>query len=106
MNEATASSGDEEPSTTRDRRDPARGSRIGGLSAGLVGLGIVTVLLVVFILQNTESAEVTFLGWTADVPLAVALLAAAAAGLLLAGAAGSLRIWQLRRRIRHDKNGR
>jgi uncharacterized integral membrane protein len=66
----------------------------------LTGLGVILLLLVVFIAQNTQPVEVSFLGWEGDVPLAVAVLVAAVAGLLIAAAAGSLRIWQLRRRVR------
>ena len=47
--------------------------------------------------------NVTFLGWDGTTPLSVALLIAAVAGLFLAAAAGSLRILQLRRRVRRDK---
>ncbi len=80
--------------------DPLRGSRTSGFWAGVVALGVVLVLLIVFIAQNTRTTTVSFLGWDGEAPLAVALLIAAAAGLFLAGVAGSLRILQLRRRVR------
>jgi uncharacterized integral membrane protein len=87
-------------------RDPLRSSRAGRAWAGVVALGIVLVLLVVFIAQNTRSVTVSFLGWDGHAPLAVALLIAAVAGLFLAAVAGTLRIWQLRARVRHDQRGR
>jgi uncharacterized integral membrane protein len=68
----------------------------------VAALGLVLLLLVVFIAQNTQKVEVSFLGWTGDTPLAVALLVAALAGLFLAVVAGALRIWQLRRRVRRE----
>ena len=82
--------------------DPLRGSRTSGLWLTVTALGLVLLLLVVFIAQNTQSVEVSFLGWNGQAPLAVALLVAAVAGLFLALVAGGLRIWQLRRRVRRD----
>ena len=81
--------------------DPLRRSRTGGFYVAVIGLGLVLVLLVVFVLQNTEPTTVRFLSFEGDTPLAVAILAAAAAGILLSGIAASLRILQLRRRIKH-----
>ena len=84
-------------------KDPLRGSRTGGIYAALVAFGIVLILLVIFIAQNTESVPVRFLGWEGSAPLAVSLLVAVAAGLLLAGAAASARIVQLRRRVKKER---
>ena len=84
----------------KDTKDPLRGSRTSGMWVAVVGLGLVLLLLVVFIAQNTQSVSVSFLGWSGQTPLAVALLIATAAGLFLAAVAGSLRILQLRRRVR------
>ena len=86
-------------------KDPLRGSRTSGIWAAVVGLGVVLLLLVIFIAQNTQSVSVSFLGWSGSAPLAVSLLIATAAGLFLAAVAGSLRILQLRRRVRRDKRG-
>jgi len=84
-------------------KDPLRGSRTSGIWVAVVGLGLVLLLLVIFIAQNTQSVSVSFLGWSGQTPLAVALLIATVAGLFLAAVAGSLRILQLRRRVRRDK---
>lgn len=88
-----------EPTTTTD---PLRGSRTSGLWFAVVASAIVLVLLIVFIAQNTEPARVAFLGWEGETPLAVALLAATVAGLFLAAIAGTMRIWQLRRRVKRE----
>src|SRR5512133_320805 len=80
--------------------DPLRGSRTSGFWAGVVALGVVLVLLIIFIAQNTTKVDVAFLGWEGRTPLSVALLIATAAGLFLATIAGMLRILQLRRRVR------
>lgn len=93
------------PTTTADDRphdDPLRASRTSGLWVGAVGLGVLLLLLVVFIAQNTEQTTVRFLGFDGRAPLAVSLLIATAAGILLTALAGSLRIWQLRRRTRKE----
>ena len=68
-----------------------------------VGLGVVLLLLIIFIAQNTQTVNVSFFGWDGQAPLAVTLLIATAAGLFLAAVAGSLRILQLRRRVRREK---
>jgi uncharacterized integral membrane protein len=84
-------------------KDPLRGSRTSGIWVAVVALVVLLVLLAVFILQNTESVRISFLGWEGDAPLAAALLIATAIGLLIAVAAGSLRILQLRRRVRRAR---
>lgn len=83
--------------------DPLRGSRTSGLWAAVIGLGLVLVLLIIFIAQNTRKTTVSFLAWDGQVPVAVGLLIAAVAGLFLAGLAGMLRILQLRRRVRRTR---
>ena len=82
--------------------DPLRGSRTSGLWIAIVAGGLILVLLIIFIAQNTDPTLIRFLGWEGETPLAVALLIAAAAGLFLATVAGSLRILQLRRRVRRE----
>jgi uncharacterized integral membrane protein len=61
---------------------------------------VLLLFLIVFVAQNTERVSVSFLGWDTHPPLAVALLIAAAVGLAISVAAGTLRIWQLHRRVR------
>lgn len=93
------------PEATPDRRtrkadDPLRGSRTSGVWVGATVFGVVLVLLVVFVVQNTQQVTVSYFGWTGTAPLAVTLLIATAGGILLTAAAGTLRILQLRRRVR------
>lgn len=83
-----------------DTKQALRSSRTSGVWAAVVALVVVLVVLVIFIIQNTQSVEVSFLGWTGTAPLAAALLIALAGGLLLAAVTGTLRILQLRRRVR------
>ena len=55
------------------------------------------VVLIVFMLQNTRSVEITFLWMHGSVPLALALLIAGVGAAILAMAVGTARISQLRR---------
>ncbi len=87
--------------TTGSGPSPLRHSRTSGLWSAVAALGVVLILLVIFIVQNTQKVEVSFLGWNGRTPLAAALLIATAAGLILATIVGTLRIWQLRRRVKH-----
>ena len=83
--------------------DPLRGSATSGIWLAVVAFAVLLVLLAIFILQNTGSVEISFLGWTGSAPLAAMLLIASAAGALLVVMAGSLRIIQLRRRVRSER---
>lgn len=65
-------------------------------SALITGLLILVVLLV-FIVQNTESASMAFLGWHWTLPLGVQILLAAVSGALITVMVGAARIIQLRR---------
>lgn len=86
--------------TARPGKDPLRGSRVSGVWIAVVALVVLLVLLAVFVLQNTQTVRISFLGWDGRAPLAAALLIATALGLLIAVAAGSWRIMQLRLRVR------
>ena len=75
-------------------------TRTGGLWTGLILSAIVLIFLLVFILQNLNVVTIAFLGFTFSLPIGVALLLAAVAGLLLVAIPGGLRILQLRRAAR------
>ena len=81
-------------------KDPLRGSRTSGAWFAVVVLAALLLLLVIFVAQNTQDVQVSFLAWDGRAPLAVSLLIASLIGILLAVFAGSLRILQLRRRVR------
>jgi uncharacterized integral membrane protein len=85
------------PMTATKPESAVKFTRAGALwSALTVGLLILIVLLV-FITQNTESVEMTFLGWHWSLPLGVQILLAAVAGALVTVLVGAARIFQLRR---------
>ncbi len=70
------------------------------LVAGL----LILILLLVFILENTQNVKVSYFGAGGHIALGLALLLAAVGGGLLVGIAGSARVLQLRRRIKRHPN--
>jgi uncharacterized integral membrane protein len=73
------------------------------ISATWVALGCFSVLLLfalLFILQNSHSVDISYLGAHGHLPLGVALLLAALCGAALVGLAGTARIMQLRAHAR------
>jgi uncharacterized integral membrane protein len=80
-------------------RRQSRRTRISAAWIGVIAGALVLVLLLVFILQNTRTVRVSYFTATESMPLGIALLLAAIAGVLLAGGVASLRIWQLRDRL-------
>ena len=80
-------------------RKPGTGERRTRLSGawtaviiGLLGL----VMILIFILQNQQVTDVTFLGFKGRLPLAIALLFAMLVGAVIVAAFGGARILQLR----------
>jgi uncharacterized integral membrane protein len=69
----------------------------------LIAGAIVLILLLVFILENTQRVKISYFGAGFHMPLGVALLLAAIGGALLVGIVGTARILQLRRRVRHPR---
>jgi putative membrane protein len=67
----------------------------GAWTAVAVGL-VALVVILVFILQNQQSIEVSFLMFSGHLPLAVALLFAMILGALIVFAFGAARLLQLR----------
>lgn len=86
--------------------DPLRSSRASGFYAAIVALGVVLVLLVIFIVQNTERQDVKFLWLEGRAPLAVLLLIATAAGIFLTSIGATLRLMQVRRRVKRERKAR
>ena len=88
------------PGEPGDRGPGARGrvprSRMGGVWVALVVAAFVFLLLLIFILQNGQRAQVSFLGAHGHLPMGVALLLAAVFGVLLVALPGTARIIQLR----------
>ena len=69
----------------------------------LISGTLALVVVLIFILQNTNTVKINFLGAHLHVSLAVAMLLAAIAGALILAAAGTARITQLRKTMRRDR---
>ncbi|BBX28800.1 LapA family protein [Mycolicibacterium alvei] len=83
--------------TKPDKATEPKLTRAGALWSALILGFLVLIVLLIFIAQNTEPVPMTFLAWHWSLPTGVAILGAAVAGGLLTVAAGSARIFQLRR---------
>ncbi|MCW2931743.1 MAG: putative integral rane protein-like protein [Actinomycetia bacterium] len=78
-------------------------TRLGGIWVAVGCFLVVLVFLLVFILQNDKSVNVSFFGAHANLYLGVALVLAAVCGALLVMFAGVARIMQLRSRTRKHR---
>jgi len=90
------------PTTRTPVRVPR--TRTGSAWVALIAAAVLAVLLIVFLVQNTRSTEISFLWMTANTPLAVALLIAAVGSVFLTLILGTARIAQLRRLVRKDRS--
>jgi uncharacterized integral membrane protein len=89
------------PTVQQSTPEPlVRRSHAGGLWTGLILSALVLILLLVFILQNQNPVQINFLWFGGALPVGVALLLAAIAGLLLVAIPGGVRMTQLRRAAR------
>jgi uncharacterized integral membrane protein len=79
-----------------DDRAKVPRSRMGDAWVAMLVAAAVLLLLLIFILQNGQRAEVSFLGAHGHLPMGVALLLAAIFGVLLVALPGTARIIQLR----------
>jgi uncharacterized integral membrane protein len=79
---------------------PASGTRTSAVWLGICLAAVLLVVLIIFLLQNTNSVEVSFLWLHGRLPLAIALLIAGVGAALLTMIVGVARITQLRRRYR------
>ncbi len=70
---------------------------------GLVIGAVITILLLIFILQNLESQTIMLIFWEVNLPIGVSLLIAAIAGALIVAFAGGLRMLQLSRALKKAK---
>jgi len=79
-------------------------TRAGAAWVALVTAALLAVLLIIFLVQNTRSIEISFLWMTASTPVAVALVIAAVGSVLLTLILGTARIAQLRRLVRKQRD--
>ncbi|MGS2805566.1 LapA family protein [Nocardia sp. MW-W600-9] len=98
----------EQPEATRHRKDadkaPAKratpagvhGSRTGYTWIGLLAAAVIGIVLLIFIIQNLDQAQVNLLFWDFSLPLGITVLLSVIAGALVMGLVGGVRILQLR----------
>ncbi len=71
-------------------------TRMGAVWFAAASFAVILVLLLIFILQNGRTVQISYLGAHGRLPLGVALLLAAVLGILLVVIPGAARIIQLR----------
>lgn len=75
-------------------------SMAGSTWVALIIGAVILILLLIFILQNGDSAQVKMFFWTWNFPIGVGMLIAAVGGALVAASIGTVRIIQLRHQVR------
>jgi uncharacterized integral membrane protein len=80
-----------------------RSTRTSRAWTATVLFALVLILLLIFIVSNGQRVKVSFLGAEGNMPLAVAMLFAAAAGALLVAISAAGRMLQLRRTARRHR---
>ncbi|MGW1740816.1 lipopolysaccharide assembly protein LapA domain-containing protein [Nocardia sp. NPDC001965] len=93
-----------EPDTTAGKpavrkRKGVEKSRVGNAWIALIVAALLGIVLLIFILQNSESADVEMLFWNFSLPLGVTILLSVIAGALVMALVGGVRIVQLRRAV-------
>jgi uncharacterized integral membrane protein len=78
-------------------------TRFGAVWVAAIGFAVVLLLLLIFILQNSQRIDVSFFGVHGHLPLGVALLLAAVFGVLLVVVPGIGRMTQLRLAARRHR---
>jgi uncharacterized integral membrane protein len=81
-------------------------TRLSAAFSGFVVGAIVLILLLIFILENTRSVEINYLGASGHLALGIALLLAAVGGALVLGVLGTARITQVRRHAKRHSRAR
>ncbi len=78
-------------------------TRLSGLWVAVGFFAVILLLLLIFILQNSQKVGISYMGAHGHLPLGVALLLAAVCGVLLVVLAGTARISQLRATARKHR---
>jgi uncharacterized integral membrane protein len=85
-----------------ERPAPVPHTRTGAAWFGICVAALLSVVLIVFMAQNTGRVQVSFLWMDGSLPLALALLIAGVGAALLTMVVGAARITQLRRLARRQ----
>ncbi|WP_153343611.1 LapA family protein [Nocardia aurantia] len=79
---------------------PNLATKAGYTWTALVAAAVLGVLLLIFILQNSDKTRISLFFWTLTLPLGVTILLSGIAGALLMALVGGWRILQLRRVVK------
>jgi uncharacterized integral membrane protein len=79
-------------------------SRAGYTWTALVAAVVLGILVLTFILQNLDKAQLTLFFWTFSVPLGVTMLLSVITGALVMALVGGWRILQLRRAAKRARS--
>ena len=77
-----------------------KGSFAASTWAALIVGFLLLILLIIFILQNQQPAELNFFNWSGQLPAGIAFLIFAIAGALIMALVGGWRMSELRRQVR------
>ena len=102
------------PAPATSAQDPAEGAaseadraprltRASAAWAAIIGALLLSVVLIVFILQNPTMVVIHFLGWSGSLAVGMAMLIAAVTGGLLVATIGVARLTQLRVRAHRTR---
>lgn len=89
-----------------DKHGRVRRTRAGGIWSAVIAAAAILILLLIFVLQNSSTIRIHFVGFSGSLSLAVALLLSVVGGVLLAAIPGTARIIQLRRSVKRSGQGR
>ena len=89
--------------TTPPAQHTLKRTRISGLWVAVGCFAVILLLLLIFILQNSQKVDISYMGAHGHLPLGVALLFAAVCGVILVVLAGTARISQLRTTARRHR---
>jgi uncharacterized integral membrane protein len=84
----------------RQALDDVRHTRTRAAWVGLIVGALVTLILLIFIVQNLDSQNIDLFFWTVNLPVGVSLLIAAILGAVITAIVGSLRMLQVRRAVK------
>jgi uncharacterized integral membrane protein len=87
----------------RQALDDVKHTRTRAAWVGLIVGALVTLILLIFIVQNLDSQKIDLFFWTVNLPVGVSLLIAAILGAVITAIVGSLRMLQVRRAVKKSR---
>ncbi|RDI48991.1 LapA family protein [Nocardia mexicana] len=90
------------PTTTPAPRKRSLKTRTGYTWVALVAAAVLGIVLLIFIIQNQDQAQVNLFFWEFSLPLGITILLSVIAGALVMGLVGGWRILQLRRAAKRN----